>query len=270
MKKILVIGERGIDKFIYCKNSGKLAPDKPIPIITVDHVRENPGMAGNFVANFSSLFPEHTVVFVHQNDLIFKSRYIDLATNHYYLRIDEGEPINETMTIESLKKILQQNNLSLWDFDAICISSYNKGFVTKELISLLCLYAKVFYDGKDILENYWARDIYCAKINEIEYNHNLNQNSELTCQNLIVSLGERGAMYKDVIYPARKVEVTDVSGAGDIMFAGLVGLFLNGLSFEQSIPICNVLCSLAVARRGVNILNEQDLEMALKLTNYPL
>lgn len=269
MKNVLVLGERAIDKFIYCRATGRTAPDKPIPIIEPIHTRENPGMAANFVANLKHLFPELNVVYVCQNDIITKTRYVDEETNHYYLRIDENDKINEEMTLENLKLILSQNNLNIWDFDCIAVSSYGKGFITKKLVSLLTMYGKVFLDTKDVLD-FWSRNVYCVKINGKEYDANVAANSNFSCQNLIVTRGDKGTLYKDIIYPARKVEVTDVSGCGDIMFAGLVGLFLNDLTFEQSIPLCNVLCSLAVSRRGVNILNANDLEMAIKLLNYPL
>jgi sugar/nucleoside kinase (ribokinase family) len=62
----------------------------------------------------------------------------------------------------------------------------------------------------------------------------------------------------------------DSSGAGDAFFATLIGLYLEGKTFEEAIPICNCICGMLAAKRGVNIMRREDLDMAKSLMNYPL
>lgn len=261
MKKILVLGEKILDKFIYCK-ANRLAPDRPVPVLEPLHTRESPGGAANFAANLRSLFPELEVFYIHQQDLIVKTRFVEEKTNHHFLRLDENDKIEEKLTIGNLKLILQQNNLSLSDFKYFAISDYGKGFVTKELITHLSCWGKVFLDTKFIL-GYWSNSVFCVKINEKEWQNNVDSNIELpSCQNLIVTRGEKGSEYNGKLYQSQPTELVDSSGLGDVFHAAIVGLHLKGYTFEQSIPIANQLCGISAHKRGVNIMTPRDLEMA--------
>ena len=56
MKKILVIGEYGIDKFVYGKIE-RLNPEAPTPVMIPTYEKENFGMAGNVFKNQHSALP---------------------------------------------------------------------------------------------------------------------------------------------------------------------------------------------------------------------
>ena len=56
MIKVLVIGEKCVDKFVYCKTD-RISPEAPVPVINPIKTTTNPGMAGNTVANIKALFP---------------------------------------------------------------------------------------------------------------------------------------------------------------------------------------------------------------------
>jgi len=90
MGKILVIGESCKDVFVYC-DAKRLAPDVPVPVLNIIRQTENPGMAGNVVANIKSLQPDSIVSIINQPEHITKTRYVDIKTNHMFIRVDEGE-----------------------------------------------------------------------------------------------------------------------------------------------------------------------------------
>jgi len=55
MKKILVIGELCVDRFIY-GDVKRLSPEAPVPVFNELEKVENNGMAGNVVENIKSLY----------------------------------------------------------------------------------------------------------------------------------------------------------------------------------------------------------------------
>ena len=55
MKKILVIGELCIDRFVY-GDTKRLSPEAPVPVFNPIETIENKGMAGNVVENVKSLY----------------------------------------------------------------------------------------------------------------------------------------------------------------------------------------------------------------------
>ena len=61
MKKILVIGELCIDKFIY-GDVKRLSPEAPIPVFNEIETVENKGMAGNVVENIKSIYQDCEII----------------------------------------------------------------------------------------------------------------------------------------------------------------------------------------------------------------
>src|SRR3990167_2165201 len=116
--KILLFGEVGIDKFVYgdCK---RLAPDGPWAVLQPTRTVENPGLAGNVKANILSLRPDWKVDFIHNQIPIIKTRYMDQASNHCFLRVDENDKVGETLSgyHDPLDCVA--------DYDAVVFSDYD-------------------------------------------------------------------------------------------------------------------------------------------------
>ena len=62
---------------------------------------------------------------------------------------------------------------------------------------------------------------------------------------------KNATMYKDEIYETEKVEISDVSGAGDTFMAGLVYAYIKSNSIGESIKFANHCASKVVQERGV-------------------
>ena len=75
----------------------------------------------------------------------------------------------------------------------------------------------------------------------------------------IVTLGERGTQYCDIIYPTSTVEVFDVCGAGDVFLSSLVSGYLKYGSVEEAIPFANKMASLSVTHMGTYVLTKEDI-----------
>lgn len=148
--------------------------------------------------------------------------------------------------------------------DAVVISDYDKGFITSELItevSELCYGMGIpcFLDTKKTNISDFDRCI--IKINEQEYYKALNHlDYHGQFPNLIVTLGEKGAMYRGTKYETKNVEVHDVTGAGDTFLAALTYRYLETKSIEESIPFANKAASITVQKFGTYAPTEKEIE----------
>jgi D-glycero-beta-D-manno-heptose-7-phosphate kinase len=253
-KRILLIGETCTDRFVY-GNCDRLNPEAPTPIITPKERKENFGMAGNVESNIKHLGLKYD--FLTNNETIVKTRYVDTTSNYILLRVDE-EP-----NITSLnKKIITSDNVK--KYDAIVISDYNKGLLTKDFLNNLFTYTisigvPTFMDTKKDIGD-WANDCTYIKINNKEYNNPLHHSFLSTPffnKKLIVTMGGKGCFYNKEIYSTKSVGVRDVVGAGDTFLSGLVYGYLNNNNIVDGITIANLLASDVVSKIGVALPNKK-------------
>ena len=239
-KKILLIGDSCTDEYVYgvCE---RLNPEAPVPILKFNRKETNKGMAWNVRENLMSFGIEVYVV-THKENII-KTRYIDEKYNQQMLRVD-NEPFVNPMDYQ----------LPEDEYDALVISDYNKGFLTEEKISEIVdsFDGPVFIDTKK--DHLPMLDAY-VKINEHEYN-----NFKSSIDNLIVTRGGKGCEYKGKLYPAEKVNVFDVVGAGDTFLSALVYFYLKYGTIEHAIPYANKAAAIAVSNFGTYVLTEDDVK----------
>jgi bifunctional ADP-heptose synthase (sugar kinase/adenylyltransferase) len=252
-KSILVVGDSCSDVFVYC-NTTRLSPESPVPILNPITTKTNNGMAGG-VYDVLSYYNNKSYLCKNRNNIV-KIRYIDQKTNHYFFRIDVNDRSEETLTPDKLEEWIRLRPfIGGWDsIDCIVISDYNKGFLNDEIIYYLSNKNKPsFLDSKRIITDY-AKDITYIKINEKEFNNNINNCSFLKDRkNVIITLGENGAMYNGINIPVKeKVEVFELSGAGDVFFASLISTYRKTKNIIQSIEFANTAASYSVSKRGTN------------------
>jgi bifunctional ADP-heptose synthase (sugar kinase/adenylyltransferase) len=234
--KILLIGDSCIDEYFY-GSCDRLSPEAPVPVFKILHKDIKPGMASNVKQNLENLNID--VTFITNSEEIVKSRYIDQKSGQHLIRVDA----------ETTVKGWNEAEINQFDgYDAVVISDYNKGFITYENIENIVkkFSGPIFIDTKkQDLARINSKNIF-AKINESEY---LKLNSR--CDNLIVTLGNRGAMYKDNIFSTKQVEVTDVCGCGDTFLSALTYQYLIDKNINQSIIFANKAASITVQHIGV-------------------
>lgn len=243
MIKILVVGELCEDNFIYgeCK---RLCPEAPVPVLNPIQTIQNLGMSGNVVQNLRALDENCNIEHWYQSERVFKTRFVDIKTNHMFLRLDDGESLISPMT-HSQERLSSINN-----FDIVVVSDYNKGFLDDEWLKYLGKFAKLsILDSKRKLTKEIVESFSFVKLNEKE----ANNNSDLRdCQNIIVTLGEKGAKYNNVIYESPNPrETIDVSGAGDTFTASFILEYFKTKNIEKSIIYANLKSSIVVSKRGV-------------------
>ena len=242
MKDILVIGESCLDIFVYC-STDRLCPDIPVPVLKVLKQTENGGMAKNVQCNIQNLVNDCDI-FTNSNwKTVTKTRYMHEQTNHMFIRID---------TDHNIKKV-NIDKLDL-NYKIVVISDYNKGFLTEKDIETICSqHDCVFLDTKKILGS-WAEKAKYIKINNFEYENSKNYLTPTLTEKLIHTKGGNGCIFQNKIYPVKKVEVKDSSGAGDSFMSGLVCKYLETKNIVNSIKFANRCAEKVVQHRGVTLI----------------
>lgn len=247
--KVLVVGDACKDVYVY-GSSSRLAPEAPVPVFVESHSKSNGGMALNVFNNLKALGLNCDIL--HNNKQIQKTRYVDKHTNHIFIRIDSDETAVDRIEEKFLtKKYLLQ-------YDAVVISDYNKGFLLEQDIEKICYYHPLtFMDTKKKLGR-WSEDCSWIKINTPEYKNTkefIKDRMYLYEDRLIVTMGSQGCRYNGKTYPVDKVEIKDLSGAGDTFLAGLVAKFLQTKNIDQSLNFANECATIVVQQKGVNVIN---------------
>ncbi len=235
----MLIGDSCIDKYVYGEVT-RLNPEAPVPVLNYKRTETRQGMAWNVYNNLCSFGIQ--VYMLTNEEKIVKTRYIEEKSNQQILRVDEE------VEVKPLSYELPTD-----DYDAMVISDYNKGFITKEILFHLAFWfdGPIFIDSK---KTELPADCF-IKLNDIE-------TKKLDVKEypwLITTKGSSGAIYKGKLYPGVKVPVFDVAGAGDTFLAGLVYGYLRYGGIEKAIPLANKSAAIAVSNPGTYVLTQQDI-----------
>lgn len=243
MAKVLVIGEKCIDIFVYGTSSRK-SPEGAGPVFIPVQQVTGAGMAGNTARNLQSMGLDVDIV-SNTSDII-KTRYVNQKTNELYLRVDENDAVDK-INLNILSNISQ--------YDAVVISDYCKGFLSEnDILQISLMHPLTIVDTKKHLGE-WCRNIRFIKINRFEFEHNKDiiEENEWLLDKLIITLDGAGALYKGELVKTEKVENADVSGAGDTFVAGFITKYLSTQDVMQSISWANYCAGVVVREKGVSV-----------------
>tara|TARA_R110000868_G_scaffold9065_4_gene45915 strand:+ start:517 stop:1227 length:711 start_codon:yes stop_codon:yes gene_type:complete len=229
---ILVIGDSCIDEYRY-GDITRVNPEATVPLLSYEKSEERFGMAQNVYQNLIRL--GMNAEFHGPEVLSRKIRYIDRRTGNHLLRVD--------MDVISVPYVPKQ----AYDYDAIVISDYNKGFITEEVILEVRnrFSGPIYMDTKKTNLNKF-KHIY-IKINQRELYESTSMPER---DKLIVTYGARGCGYMDNIYPVKAIEVVDVCGAGDVFLAAMVVKHLETGDMNIALPFANEKAALSCQSLG--------------------
>ena len=175
---------------------------------------------------------------------IVKTRFVDKRTNHMFLRLDENDGGYGTA------------NLTTVDFqayDAVIVSDYNKGYLSEAMLEEISLaHPLTFLDTKKIL-GAWSIGYSFIKINNAEYKKSQYTITDKMRENLIITQGPKGCLYRDQLYTVPFVEVKDTSGAGDTFISGLCVKYLESGDASNAIRHANRCATEVVQKKGVAV-----------------
>lgn len=303
--KAVVIGDAMLDKYIYGVVD-RISPEAPVPILRHHQTEYKAGGAANVALNLSGWGCKTSIISTVGNDrhgktlkdilekkditthfyqlntrpTTLKTRVV--ATSHHLLRIDEeftdeleGDEevaVNEYISQQLLKELP----------DLIIIEDYNKGLLTKKIISTIIQFSRnhnVFIavdpKEKNFME-YREVDLFKPNLREASLASNKNLGikdlpgltldwiEKLKIRQIAVTLGSEGIFLQDGktnihLLPDRSIDVIDVCGAGDAVICGLTLAIMSGLEIEKTGALANLTGAYVCSHSGVVTIEPEEL-----------
>ncbi len=256
---ILVLGDIIIDKYVY-GTSTRLSPEAPVPIVTHQRSVETQGGAGLVYNNLKSLGVD---VDLFDYDFPKSTKTRVLCDGHYVTRIDDD-------VIADSKDIFDKITAQDWsEYEYVILSDYNKGTLeyAKDIIEHFNSFGcKVIVDPKRDCSNY--EGAWLVKPNFTEYT---KFNFNTWKGNIITTNADKDVIAKiddkEYIVPVEKVEVSDVTGAGDCFIAGFVYGLTKNYDYKKCVETAIKGSTESVKHVGTYKLQEKDLLNKVIFTN---
>jgi len=292
-----VIGDIMSDHFIW-GDTERISPEAPVPIVKSERETFLLGGAANTANNLRALGAKVFLVGVLGQDQAGKRlikqlkekniKFLGIQNKNYMttqkirvisrgqqvVRIDREKV--QSLDNESQRKLLSQIKKHINSWDALIISDYLKGVLTcgfaKKIIKLareagvyLLLDSKNsnihHFMGVDLFVPNESEALKVASINNVKKAGKAIQ-QKIDC-NVVVTQGEKGmtlfSKNKVKSFPVKKVEVYDVSGAGDTVAATLATAISVGASLEEAIRIANLAGAISVSKTGTAVVTQKEL-----------
>ena len=309
--RILVIGDIILDRYIWGKVS-RISPEAPVPIVEVTNDSFLLGGAANVANNIVALGGRASVTGVIGNDRagevvkdLLRERNIELAIfedsrpttvktrviahNQQVVRFDKED--KSTLSGKVLRRMIDYIKGSLREFDAVILSDYKKGVISKALIGEVL---KVSKPAKKFLavdpkvghfHLYKGVSIITPNLSEAAHGSGIEIRDEdslvragrvllkkLCCEAVLITRGEEGmtlfANNKITHIPTVARHVYDVTGAGDTVIATFTLSRAAGATLEESAMIANHAAGIVVGEVGTAAVTPDKLRQSLKIGRY--
>ncbi|HPI92258.1 MAG TPA: D-glycero-beta-D-manno-heptose-7-phosphate kinase [Deltaproteobacteria bacterium] len=295
-KSIMVIGDLMLDEYIWGKVE-RISPEAPVPVVEVSSELFKLGGSGNVANNLLSLgagviinavkgndrhglilqdileemkIPDDSVFTDPKRGTTVKTRII--AHTQQVARIDKENKslISDTM----LRKIVTSFRNSLKKIDALIISDYGKGVVSRRLLAQVVPLARendipVCVDTKERnFPHYKKATVITPNLKELSFGAGIKieeyadmvraarkVKAMLDCDMVLVTRGEHGMSLfgsdgDPIDIPTNAKAVYDVTGAGDTVIACFTLALASGATPKESAIIANMAAGLVVAEVG--------------------
>jgi D-beta-D-heptose 7-phosphate kinase / D-beta-D-heptose 1-phosphate adenosyltransferase len=292
--KLLVIGDLMIDHYLW-GSCERISPEAPVQVVNVKNESSVLGGAGNVINNLNALGAQVDVIsviggceisdelkallsnikvdaqyLITQKDRITSKKSRIIASQQQVVRYDRES--TDEISDESQKEILNTFNRIIINYDAVLLSDYGKGVLTKELTRSLITISnknnkKVLVDPKGLdYSKYKGAFLLTPNKKEaseatqisIGDDESLTQaitqlKTEFDLDVSLITLSEQGvAIYDDKIrtHPTVAREVFDVTGAGDTVLASLGFALACGYKIDDAVKFSNLAAGVVVGKIG--------------------
>jgi rfaE bifunctional protein kinase chain/domain len=308
--RTLVVGDIVLDHYIWGKVS-RISPEAPVPVVNVTKENLLLGGATNVVNNIHALGGAVGVCGVVGHDDAgeqVSQLLSDQGIDTDGLIVEQSRPTTIKTRIiahsqqvvrfdrESKNKIEKETHRSLFDYvarkmdeglDAVVLSDYCKGVVTRELVRDIVKLARkngviVSVDPKvSHFGMYSGVTILTPNINEASIGAKIEINDErsllkagayllkqLKCRAVLITRGEHGMSLferggKTTHIPTVAQEVFDVTGAGDTVISALTLAMASGASAADAAVISNYAAGLVVGVVGTATVKPEELKQSI-------
>jgi rfaE bifunctional protein kinase chain/domain len=304
-KRIAIIGDMMLDGY-YWGDVKRISPEAPVPVLEVGEEFFRFGGAANVALNIAALGGIPIPIGVIGDDnygAIFSSLLKDskisadgilidvtrptttktrvIADSQHVVRIDKESKEYLNKKMES--KLFDYVKKNINDMDGIILQDYNKGVLTKSLISKIVDEANrtkklITVDPK--FDNFWNyKDVTVFKPNRIEAEQKLGLKitssedvsfagskilEKLNAKYVLLTLGEEGiAVFKkgkeEKRMPTKARKVADVSGAGDTVISTLTLSLAAGADILEASYLANYAGGIVCGEVGIVPVDKEKL-----------
>ena len=307
---ILIIGDLMVDQFIW-GNVERISPEAPVPVVEVSKENLLLGGAANVAHNVSSLGGKVFVSGVVGHDAmgdILKSNLRAIGVNTEGIVEEKNRPTTvktriyahdqqvvrfdrETkadISIAAQKRIIEFVRSNLPKINAIILSDYCKGVVTRELVKkLLELNGSRIFIAVDPkighFDYYRGVSIITPNTSEASFGSGIKIIDEITLKKagiillkklqlkaVLVTRGDKGMTLfeksgKITHIPTLAKEVYDVTGAGDTVIAAFTLSHSAGMDFRKAAEFANRAAGIVVGERGTAVVTLKEIQESLHL-----
>ena len=312
-KKILVLGDVMLDSYLV-GNVNRISPEAPVPVVQLNSKQRRLGGAANVAKNLKALgcqvylssvigndmegqkikdlansygMDTHSLILSDATQTTVKTRII--GNNQQLIRVDSelSQEPNDADSKNLLDRIEESFKSGI---DAIILEDYNKGVLTKKIISSVIQLAKknnVFVSVDPKMDNFFeykSVDLFKPNLKELKEGLNINfsypkqkdkfENAidqlhhKLENKISFVTLSEHGVFIKDKenqhYITAHLRNIADVSGAGDTVIATATLCMISECSLKQTAEISNLAGGMVCEKPGVVSIDSNDFENELR------
>ena len=309
--RILVAGDLMVDEYLW-GNVERISPEAPVQVVSVASEEHTLGGAGNVISNLVALGAKVSAAGVigcgangklvleklnalgvdtrgviqdHQRTTTRKTRII--ANHQHVLRFDRE--VKTDMSRQTMNKISRAVGEMVADADLILVSDYNKGLITKALMTKLIAAAQKHnkllivdpkgrdfkkYAGASLITPNKKETALAADIEIVDQSSLAEAARRLIkktgIDKILVTCGKEGMVYFEQDTPPYQIntkahQVFDVSGAGDTVLAVLGLGIAAGYSNEEAVALANTAAGIVVGKVGTATVSKTELAAALDL-----
>ncbi len=305
--RIGVVGDLIFDHFIIGKVE-RISPEAPVPIVKVTNEYSFLGGASNVARNLKSIGIDVALFGVVGSDITGK-KLIDMVKaegiESDYLIVDKHRSTTiKTRVIahsqqvvrfdkEEITRIKQEmvdkiiENVKHASLDALIISDYGKGVITRELIEGLTSMNGLFISADPKVKNakyYRDVNLITPNLKEAEEMSRIDVTGlknglklaanvilkDSNAEYVLITQGEKGMTLfsrdgTSFYQKAKAKEVYDVTGAGDTVVATVTAFFIHGFDIKDAVRVANVAAGIVVGKAGTATVTLEELEKELDL-----
>ncbi len=284
-KKVAVLGDLMLDKYVW-GSVYRISPEAPVPVLQVDSESARLGGAANVANNIKALgaepvlfgivgedeagerirqildemgLPKDGIITDQGRPTTVKTRII--AHSQHVIRMDYE--VSDGIDEKIQRRIIDILNSMSGEIDGLLLEDYNKGMLTKgllsEVIDLARKTGKVISVDPKHLNFFEYKHVTLFKPNRKEAENALGLAagsdeeaigaakellSRLECENVLLTRGEKGMTLVErdgssSHFPTKARKVADVSGAGDTVISTLTVALVAGASIKEAAAIAN-------------------------------
>ena len=305
-RKIMVVGDLMLDIYIYGEVE-RISPESPVPVLSIRNEDKMLGGAGNVLTNLCALGVTPVMFALVGDDdagktvaaiakdlgadvsnivrdpsrpTTLKTRY--LAKHQHMLRTDVEK--THTIAYDLEKTMLSGIMKTMRDVQAVVLSDYGKGVLSKTMLENIVMAAKAakvpvlvdpkghdysIYRGADFvtpnrkeLAEATASPALKTDAEIADAAQKLIKQSGIAC--VIATRSEDGmsvvtASAEPVHLRTQAREVFDVSGAGDTVIATLAAMLSCGADITTAAKIANIAAGIAVSKVGTTPVRSDEI-----------